>query len=92
MAKNNLALAAALLIVLLFTSEERVLLADYKALAAVNVTAYDTDDFRPTTPAHNPGAAHSTGASSDDNNYVHHTHDNIIFIYVVYGNWESVDQ
>ncbi|KAK8513863.1 hypothetical protein V6N13_005051 [Hibiscus sabdariffa] len=73
MAKNNLALSAALLLVLLFAcgvafTEERVLLADHRALAANNVTAYDTDDFRPTTPGHSPGAGHSTGPSSDDNN------------------------
>ncbi|KAE8683615.1 hypothetical protein F3Y22_tig00111198pilonHSYRG00003 [Hibiscus syriacus] len=70
MAKNNLALPAALLIVLLFAygvafTEERVLLAHHKA---ENVSAYDTDDFRPTTPGHSPGAGHSTGPSSDPNN------------------------
>ncbi|KAK8478891.1 hypothetical protein V6N13_059052 [Hibiscus sabdariffa] len=73
MAKNNIALAGALLIVLLFAygvafTEERLLEADHKALAADNVTAYDTDDFRPTTPGHSPGAGHSTGPSSNDNN------------------------
>ncbi|KAE8729192.1 hypothetical protein F3Y22_tig00003725pilonHSYRG00044 [Hibiscus syriacus] len=73
MAKNNLALPAALLIVLLFAhgiafTEERLLLAYHKALAADNVTAYDTDDFRPTTPGHSPGGGHSTGPSSDPNN------------------------
>ncbi|KAE8727909.1 hypothetical protein F3Y22_tig00005154pilonHSYRG00024 [Hibiscus syriacus] len=73
MAKNNLALAGALLIVLLFAygvafTEERLLEANYKASVAHNVTAYDTDDFRPTTPSHSPGAGHSTGPNSNDNN------------------------
>ncbi|KAG4193824.1 hypothetical protein ERO13_A06G016500v2 [Gossypium hirsutum] len=31
-------------------------------------TEYDTDDFRPTTPGHSPGAGHSTGPNSDDRN------------------------
>ncbi|KAL4295566.1 hypothetical protein GQ457_12G018960 [Hibiscus cannabinus] len=70
MAKNNLALAAALLILFLFAygTEERLLEAHHKALPADNVTAYGTDDFRPTTPGHSPGAGHSTGPSSNDNN------------------------
>ncbi|PPS12103.1 hypothetical protein GOBAR_AA08572 [Gossypium barbadense] len=75
MAKNNIFFVGALLFVLLFAygvsfSEERVLKADhYEAFVADNVgTEYDTDDFRPTTPGHSPGAGHSTGPNSDDYN------------------------
>ncbi|XVF74178.1 hypothetical protein PTKIN_Ptkin13bG0089400 [Pterospermum kingtungense] len=93
MAKNNLILAGALLVVLLFAyeitfTEERLLqMADHKvdhesgnhatnvmtsshktnlnrdALEDasddnVSTTAYKTNDFRPTTPGHSPGAGH----------------------------------
>ncbi|KAH1057841.1 hypothetical protein J1N35_035906 [Gossypium stocksii] len=75
MAKNDILFVGALLFVLLFAygvsvSEERVLKADhYEAFVADNVgTEYDTDDFRPTTPGHSPGAGHSTGPNSDDHN------------------------
>ncbi|XVE94845.1 hypothetical protein REPUB_Repub02eG0044800 [Reevesia pubescens] len=99
MAKNNLILAGALLLVLLFAygitfSEERLLKADYKlddsgnhvtnvmssrktnlnrytledASAGSANTVYDTDDFRPTTPGHSPGAGHSIGPTGNDNN------------------------
>lgn len=94
MAKNNLILAGALLVVLLFAygitfSEERRLLSGNHATNVmtsghktnlnrdvsedasddnVNTTAYNTNDFRPTTPGHSPGAGHwsSTGPASAD--------------------------
>ena len=93
MAKNNLIIAGALLLVLLFSygitfTEERVLKADkLHESGNVHVTnvmssktnlnrgileeasvVNDTDDFRPTTPGHSPGAGHSIGPASDDNN------------------------
>lgn len=75
MARNNILLVGALLFVLLFAcgvsfSEERVLKADhYEAIVADNVgMEYNTDDIRPTTPGHSPGAGHSTGPNSDDHN------------------------
>ncbi|XWS25659.1 hypothetical protein CRYUN_Cryun27aG0086500 [Craigia yunnanensis] len=93
MANNNLILAAALLLVLLFSygitfSEERLLKADkLDESGNVHVTnvmsrktnlnrdileeasaGYGTDDFRPTTPGHSPGAGHSIGLANNDNN------------------------
>ncbi|XWS24272.1 hypothetical protein CRYUN_Cryun28dG0086600 [Craigia yunnanensis] len=92
MAKNNLILAGALLLVLFFaygitfTEERRLLKADHKidksgignhvtnvmssrktnlnrdvledALTGNVNPAYSTDDFRPTTPGHSPGAGY----------------------------------
>ncbi|XVF36229.1 hypothetical protein REPUB_Repub19eG0040400 [Reevesia pubescens] len=49
------------------TNLNRHILDDASSAGNVNTTAYDTDDFRPTTPGHSPGAGHSTGPASDKN-------------------------
>ncbi|WRX31040.1 hypothetical protein QQP08_023527 [Theobroma cacao] len=41
---------------------------DVPTASSGNDTAFDADDFRPTSPGHSPGAGHSTGPASSDKN------------------------
>ncbi|EOY14552.1 Uncharacterized protein TCM_033894 isoform 2 [Theobroma cacao] len=41
---------------------------DVPTSSSGNGTAFDANDFRPTTPGHSPGAGHSTGPASSDKN------------------------